>query len=306
MQEPAAPVLRPLGIGDIVDRTISLYRGAPRLFLLLAALPYLVLTILAIGLNLAFPRIGSFTAANIFDPADPSKFNITPAQITDLTIYGVVTGIASFLVVSVQAAAVVDAMSKRYLGQPATLRGSLAIGLRASVRLMLAAVAAFFGVMLAFAVMFGVIGAAAVIARGPVAVVLVLGGFILFGVAIFYVLASWMTLPAVVIIEGLRPLASLRRSWRLARGARWRILGLLMLMGILEVILGVLFAVVLLGVVATQGPVRIVLQETANLAVNAVWAPLQWGVFTLLYYDLRVRKEAFDLQLAAEAMPRAT
>jgi hypothetical protein len=31
-----------------------------------------------------------------------------------------------------------------------------------------------------------------------------------------------------------------------------------------------------------------------------------WGTFAVLYYDLRVRKEAFDLQLAAEALPRST
>jgi len=31
---------------------------------------------------------------------------------------------------------------------------------------------------------------------------------------------------------------------------------------------------------------------------------VEWGTFTILYFDLRVRKEALDLQLAAEALPR--
>ena len=36
-----------------------------------------------------------------------------------------------------------------------------------------------------------------------------------------------------------------------------------------------------------------------------IWLPLFFGTMTVLYYDLRVRKEGFDLQLAAEGMPRA-
>ena len=47
----------------------------------------------------------------------------------------------------------------------------------------------------------------------------------------------------------------------------------------------------------------IVIQNLANFASTIVWAPVEWLAFTVLYYDLRVRKEAFDLQLAAEALP---
>ena len=42
-----------------------------------------------------------------------------------------------------------------------------------------------------------------------------------------------------------------------------------------------------------------------NLASTIIWAPVEWIAFTILYYDLRVRKEAFDLQLAAEALPQS-
>ena len=43
----------------------------------------------------------------------------------------------------------------------------------------------------------------------------------------------------------------------------------------------------------------------AIFAAVPLWMPLFFGTMTVLYYDLRVRKEGFDLQLAAEAMPRA-
>jgi hypothetical protein len=47
-----------------------------------------------------------------------------------------------------------------------------------------------------------------------------------------------------------------------------------------------------------------VLQTIASVASSTISAPLIYGALVILYYDLRVRKEAFDLQLAAEALPR--
>jgi len=51
--------------------------------------------------------------------------------------------------------------------------------------------------------------------------------------------------------------------------------------------------------------VSTVVQTLVNLASTIIWAPVEWIAFTILYYDLRVRKEAFDLQLAAEALPQS-
>ncbi len=109
-----APTLRPLGVGDIVDRTIGLYRASPGLFLVLAALPYVVLAIVSLGLNLAFVRTTPFTTlpTNIFDPTNPTSFtSFTPSELSGLVTYAVVIGVVSLLVLSVQAAAIVDAMS---------------------------------------------------------------------------------------------------------------------------------------------------------------------------------------------------
>src|SRR5216683_3354864 len=48
------PQLRPLGVGDIVDRVFALYRARPLLFLAIAALPYLVLVLVITVLALVF------------------------------------------------------------------------------------------------------------------------------------------------------------------------------------------------------------------------------------------------------------
>ena len=302
---PTLPTLRPLGVGDIVDQTIAIYRASPGLFVVLAALPYLVLAIMTLLLDLAFSGSTPFTnLPSILDPSDPTRFtSFTPGQLAGLVTFGIVIGVVSVLVLSVQAAALVDAMSERYLGRDTTIIGSLRAGLRASVRLILASIIAFVVFVAVVAVAIFALGLASAALRNPLPAIV---GVIAMIVVVLYVVASWMPLPAVITLEGAGPIAGLRRAWRLAGGARWRILGLLALMTILQVIIGLLFGLVLLGTVSTGGAVKTVLQEVVNLAVNALWAPIQWGVFTLLYYDLRVRKEAFDLQFAAEAMPRAT
>ncbi|TMF60331.1 MAG: hypothetical protein E6I20_14370 [Chloroflexi bacterium] len=53
-----APALRPLGVGDILDRVFNLYRGRPLLFLALAAIPYFVF-VLVLGVLLLIGAAGA-------------------------------------------------------------------------------------------------------------------------------------------------------------------------------------------------------------------------------------------------------
>ena len=305
---PPPQTLRPLGIGDIVDRAISIVRADPKLLFGIAVLPYLVLTVVQLAFNLAFPRITTFTELNFdrFAPGRVVPLDLTTSEIAALAAYGLVVGIASLVVISLQTAALIDAVSKRYLGRPATISESLRAGLRASGRLILAGIVVFLLVIAVFSA--GIVGfvVVAALVRNALGVIGAIVVFLALFVAIFFLTASLMPLPTVVTLEGAGPVAAIRRSWSLAGGARWRILGLLLLMSILSSIISLIFTFILLSTIATQGAVRTILQQLVNLAVAAVWAPIQWGAFTLLYYDLRVRKEAFDLQLAAETMPRAT
>src|SRR5712691_4599839 len=109
------------------------------------------------------------------------------------------------------------------------------------------------------------------------------------------------------------PIAALGRAWRLSSGNRWRIFGIQVLLVILNLVLSVLIGGLFGGLAAAGGQtgqpgqfgVSNIVQSLVNLASTIVWAPVQWIAFTVLYYDLRVRKEAFDLQLAAEALPQS-
>lgn len=292
MTEGTAPTLRPLGVGEIVERTIRLCLASPGLFVALAALPYVVLVVANAVLDSVFDDI-ALTARNpvviLAAQGVDLERSFTPEVLARFAEFYALVALASVFVLSVQATALVNAMAKRYLDRPTSLAGSLGSGLSAGARLVPAEIIAL-----------AALGATLVaIANVPLPYLLpaVVGGIGIF-VLISYLIVSWMPLPAVVTLEGRGLIDGLRRTWRLARGARLRILGLLVMTSILQVVLGTFFDMIA-GTVATMGQQAIVVQEVANIAANAIGAPIQWGAFTLLYYDLRVRKEAFGLELVA-------
>lgn len=287
-----SPVLRPLGIGDIVDRVIGLYRGRPLLFLVVSAIPYLVFAIGIVLLGLGFAAPIARLAAG----ADPAT-ELDPAVVGTAAVLGLAFIVVAVVVFSVQSAALVHASSERYLGRDVAIGDALRAGLRASLRLIGAGMLAFLALIVAPTAL---VIAAALTQQGLLLAVAGLGAIALF----VFLIASWMLVPVVATIEGAGPVRALARSWALSSGGRWRVLALLSLLLLLQMILGVLFGFVFLGAFITDPLVRTVVQQVANLVASVVWSPVQWGTFTLLYYDMRVRREGYDLALAAEALPR--
>lgn len=105
-----------------------------------------------------------------------------------------------------------------------------------------------------------------------------------------------LAVPVLVLEPGMSPSAALSRSWELTRGSKWRMLGLLVTVFALLYIplaaVGGLFAVMgifLFGLVL------------AGLIQVFVY-PLFYCVLTIAYYDLRVRREGFDLEVLAATL----
>jgi hypothetical protein len=107
--------------------------------------------------------------------------------------------------------------------------------------------------------------------------------------------------------------AAMGRAWSLSRGFRWRIF-LLLLVGFaltFVVLMGTnILVTMLMGgfSAATEpgaaGSIGLVLvQQGVQLVMNMLIAPLTYCFLTVAYYDLRVRKEAFDLEILANSLP---
>ena len=139
-----------------------------------------------------------------------------------------------------------------------------------------------------------VAGFAAGLLGGLAALLLIVPGVIVF--------CGYSVVSQVVVLEQLRRSTdALSRSWELTRGNRNRALGLFvvfyLIVGLPQMGAGVLAAVV-------PSAQTVILSAAAVLQL--LLTPLMVVGFTLYYYDLRIRKEAFDLELLGSQLSAAS
>lgn len=144
------------------------------------------------------------------------------------------------------------------------------------------------------------------------ALVVFLGSLLIVFPGIILAVGLAVAIPAVVLESGRTASAALSRSWELTRGSRWRIFGLgitLLVLLYLPVlaITGLVAVLLPRGAAAAFGPA-----STATIVALAIGGlvqlfvyPLFYCVLTVTYYDLRVRKEGFDLELLASSLQTA-
>jgi hypothetical protein len=121
-----------------------------------------------------------------------------------------------------------------------------------------------------------------------------------------------VAIPAVVLESDRSASAALSRSWELTRGSRWRIfalgLTLLILLYVPLVAITGILAVMLprsAGALGAATSLSAVLALAVGGVVQLILYPLFYCVLTIAYYDLRVRKEGFDLELLASSLQQA-
>lgn len=140
--------------------------------------------------------------------------------------------------------------------------------------------------------------------------VVVLGFFLLIIPGLILLSGLALATPAMVIESLPSSTGAMGRSWSLTRDHRGKILSAIFVVGLLMY----LPFLALGGIVAAsvgeggpeQGNTAVFLAMTAGAALlsSLVW-PLFYCVLTVAYYDLRVRKEAFDLEVLASGLARA-
>src|SRR5438477_1902744 len=277
---------------------LRLLRADPVLFIGIAVIPTLVSDVLqrAAGLTQTLDLRG-FTAALNTPGATPTL----PQQVQPVNGgLAAVVIVVSILLSVTQAAALTYAVGQRYLGRPESIGDAYSKGIRALPRLLLSALA----ISLAVIVVVGVVAVVIALGASAFTVVAVILGLVGFFFVLPWAFLSLVFVTPAIILEGLGPIAGIRRSFQLVDKARLRTLGLWFLMGLIASLLGVIFSLIFLASFVTDPTVSAVLQTAATVASGAISGPLLYGALTILYYDMRVRKEAFDLQLAAEALPR--
>lgn len=293
--------LRPLTLGELLDRSFSLYRRHFWLFVGIMGVPSVI--------GLAF---GIVTA--VFTPQPPSPESMAgapdPAEVLRTMIFLVVAmigmGIVYFITYAVALGATTVAVSELYMGRPVTIRESFTplrgkVG-RLALLLLLVSIRTF-GLLILGAVSVGV-GAGVAAAGAPIVGVLMLtaGMFGAFALWIWLILRYAVAVPAAVL-EDETSTDAIRRSIELTRGSLGRVCVLLIFTmiityGVLMIFQGpFVFAAALAGPGAPAGFWMNLFGTIAGSIGGAFTGPLMIVAFAVLYYDLRVRHEGLDLQM---------
>ena len=125
-------------------------------------------------------------------------------------------------------------------------------------------------------------------------------------VACFFTVKFAFTSSAVVL-EGLGPVDAIKRSWSLSKGSFWRILGRILLIGVViglisSVLGGIVGAILGVGANAADSVGMLVaFSDFVSALLSAVVIPVQSSFYTLMYLDERMRKENLAPMIAQEA-----
>jgi hypothetical protein len=297
---PPVHQLRPLTTGEILDSTFTLFRSRFWLFAGLASLAgawQVVVQALQLLLH------------------HELRVHLGARSALIATQFGVVLSVIIMLpVVAVVYAAVVYALGEVYLGRPSTAAQALRATRRKWLRYVGIALwqgwsAAWLAVLLlipAFGLLFlipkmPILGAAG----GGLLILLAIFGGGIYG-AIAYIRNS-LAVPAAVV-EGSAVRPSMRRSKDLAAGTKGRIFVALLVAWALYLVAVTIDAPMLFVVGRSPNEEHVLAQAVIFLVgflSTTFISPVPTIGLTLVYFDQRVRKEAFDLQMLLGPMQAA-
>jgi hypothetical protein len=264
-----SPQLRPLSVGEVLDASFKVVRRSFRTLMvcvLVVALPLNIINTLII-------------ASTSDDPFNIDTVAGTNDVSTGTQLSGnLLTTVLSLVATTLASAACFRAVSAAYLGEEATVEESLGFARQRLLPLLWLSVLYGFGLIIPF-------------------LLLVLPG-------IWLAVAWSLSFPAL-LHEDVRGVKALGRSFKLVRKRWWPTFGALVVMYLIVfvislIIIGIFTAALLSN--TDNEAFGAVIYTIANTLSSLITLPLVAAVLTILYFDLRVRKEGFDLQLLAQGV----
>jgi len=307
-----------MSTGQLLDHTFALYRKNFWLFVGIASLgpaANVVFQLFTVGSNVGSPFSPNNQAANA---AVWAKLGFIMA----IGYFIMLAGMAISHAATVKAVAAVHlGQQTSILGAYKALRGRLLSLLGTCLLILLwmalwgiLVILVVSAIVIPFSLLLRAVGGAA---RGPAAAVIAgLVGFSVVALAFAGFIAIYVRYALAIqacIVENQGPVASLKRSIFLSKGSRWRVVVIYLVFLALSLILGMGLG----GIAGGAGALlhnkiaAAVLVYLAGFIAGSITGPLATIGLSLLYYDERVRKEAFDLQLMLSsldvpAVPSAT
>lgn len=255
-------------VGDILDRGMKLLFARLPVFYLLN----LIVLSPIIGLQILIPLLVS--QGEGLGTMGPAAF----LGILATVIYLV-------LLVPIATAATLHIVLQDYAGRPVSTGSAVSFALSK------------FGPLLATTILAGL---------------LIMCGFILLVIPGIYLAITYTFASQVVVSEGKSGMEALNRSKTLIEGFRWRVFGVMFLIGLGSGLVNVAITMALASavpankIVPTANGLTVefnflnhVITTVVTQLVGILFSTFQAVCLTLLYLDLRIRKEGYDLEMAA-------
>ncbi len=292
--------LRPLNLGEILDRTFQIYHARFLIFVGIATV--------SAALELLWNACQVVLTFTLLHAGKPSKLLAVLRSIDSLAGLGV-----TVVALSLSLAATTCAVMALHLEKPAGIAQAFSEVWRHWARYILVNLAAFViawsPIIVLIAAGIGVVAAArgSLISGARPLPALYLGLGIIF--VIGAPLCIWLTLRyslanAACVVEKIGVWKSLKRSVILSKGLRWRIflmLGMVLLFQ--SIFVSLLVAPLLPLVLHARGhiPIGVAIYNLAvGFVANCLITPIYAIGLTLFYLDARIRKEGFDVEWMLE------
>jgi hypothetical protein len=268
--ESGSAQIGPRSGGKILDLGFNIYFGNLSRLLLASAVIAVPLGLILIGINVvAFGEPGPGDELGLVEIGDTLK-RVDYNLFTALQVAGIGVSIIAYLLII---GASYTAANEAYFSRPVSVRHSVGVALRRMHSLI------WVSLLTAISIVLGLLA-------------LIVGAFVV------YTLLA-VTVPAL-LVEDRRGTKALRRSWNLVRNNGWRTFLVLVVAGIFT---GLVQAVAsLVGEVASgladeNIEIWVAIVQGLSALALAFAASFSAVITTVIYYDLRIRKEGFDIEL---------
>ena len=299
---PGVVPLRPLGVGEILDGAISAFRAHPKVMIGISAVVAVLTTMVTVVLAVT---LFDDTGRSLARTAQPTPDELAE-MLADLSLYTGGAFLVSTLATIVLTGLVTVVVSRAVLGQPISTREAWREALPRLGHLLLVALLLLVGLLAIVAAVATPIALVAAVSA-PLAVLV---GFVLVPVGVGAVVYLWVMFSLstpVVVLERQGAVGALRRSAGLVRRSFWRTFGILLLtaliVGMVASALQLPFMLVASGgdlLTGGSDPFSFrtqAIQGIGTILGSTITMPLSAAVTVLLYVDLRMRREALDVEL---------
>jgi hypothetical protein len=267
--------LRPLGVGEILDRAIQVYRQNFRALVTMTAAVIIPLRVVTVLINLS-ARPGTRSAgSNTFGGI---QFGGTTTNAHDAAVRLAASLIVVVLGLGAGALAVgacTRGVSDAYLGGAKADAG-------ASLRVALRSLGSLVGLELLM-----VLGAS-------------LGLVFCFAPGV-WLWTSWIVATPVLLVEGLKGTHALQRSFSLVKNRWWPTFAVVLVAALLAGAVGSALSFALVGVIFatrdTNSTAYIISSGAIAAIASLITTPFVAAAYVITYFDLRVRYEGLDLQM---------